>query len=117
MREILKETQELSAHLELQSAKMEGYEERIHAGKQARDADVLSIDTMNELQHEFDLITDLHYANAAKMDELESEMAHTKHVIHEILADVSLDPTMRKGTAETSGKTCGGDCSSNVKKP
>ena len=117
MREILKETQELSAHLELQSAKLEQYEERVHAGKQARDVGVLSADTMQELEHEFDLITDLHYANGAKMDELESEMAHTKSIIHEILEEVSRDPTMRKGPDEQSDTSqCGGECSHHVKK-
>lgn len=117
MREILKETQELSAHLEFQSAKLEQYEEQVHAGKQARAVGVLSADTMQELQHEFDLITDLHYANGVKMDELESEMAHTKSIIHEILEDVSRDPTMRKGPdAQSDTSQCGGECSHHVKK-
>ncbi len=117
MREILKETQQLSAHLELQSAKLKQYEERLHAGKQARNVGVLDVDTMQELQHEFDLIMDLHYANGAKMDELEGEMAHTKHIIHEILEDVSRDPTMRTGSDEMSDTSqCGGECSHHVKK-
>ncbi len=117
MREILKETQELSAHLELQSAKLEQYGERVHAGKQARAVGVLSADTMQELQHEFDLITDLHYANGVKMDELESEMAHTKSIIHEILEDVSRDPAMRKGPDDLSERSqCGGECSHDAKK-
>ncbi len=117
MREILRETQELSAHLELQSAKMERYEEQLHTGKQARDVGVLNVNAMKELEQEFDIISDLHYANGAKMDELESEMAHTKSVIHEILEDVSRDPTMRKGPDETSDKSqCGEECSHHVKK-
>ncbi len=117
MRAILQETQELSAHLELQGTKLEQYEARLHAGKQAHDAGVLSVDTMRELEHEFDLITDLHFANGAKMDELESEMAHTKHVIHEILEDVSRDPTVRKESGDT-GETpqCEGSCAPAIKK-
>ncbi len=117
MRAILQETQELSAHLELQSAKLEQYEARVHAGKQAYDAGVLSVATMRELEHEFDLITDLHYANGTRMDELETEMAHTKQVIHEILDDVSRDPTMRKESRDTGeGPQCGGSCAPPAKK-
>ncbi len=117
MRALLQETQELSAHLELQSAKMEQYEAQLHAGKEARDTGVLDADTMHELEYEFDLITDLHYANGAKMDALESEMTHTKQVIHEILEDVSRDPTMQKGPGEKGGTSqCSEECSHHAKK-
>ncbi|MGZ4905018.1 MAG: hypothetical protein ACXV5I_09435 [Halobacteriota archaeon] len=116
MREILKEAQELSAHLELQSAKLEQYEEQFHAGKQARDVGVLSVDTMQLLEDEFDLIMDLHYANRAKMDELEIEMTHTKSIIYEILEDVSRDPIMQEGSDEIRDKSQCGGCSHHVKK-
>ncbi len=94
MRESLKEAQELSVYLELQSAKLEQYEERTHAGKQARDVGVLSVDTMQLLEDEFDLIKDLQYANRAKMDELKIEMAHTKSFVHGIFENVSRDSTV-----------------------
>ncbi len=117
MREILREAQELSAHLEIQSAKLAQCEERVYAGKQARGVGVLSVDTMQLLEDEFDLITDLHYANGAKMDELDIEMAYTKSVIHEILADASRDLAMWEGSDEVYDKSqCGGECPHHVKK-
>ncbi len=85
MREILKEAQELSAHSELQNAKLKQYEEPVHVGKQTREVGVLSVDTMQLLEDEFDEITDLQYANRAKMNELDIEMAHTKSIMDDIL--------------------------------
>lgn len=82
---ILKEAQELAAYLELQSAAQKQSNKRDYAGKQTRDSGVLGVDTVQLLEDEFAFITDLQYANRAKMNELEIKIARTKIVRHEIL--------------------------------
>ncbi len=93
VREHLKEARELSVYLELQGAKLDQCEGRTHTDH-AHGVGVLSAETMQLLEDELDLITDLQYANRVKMDELKIEVAHTKSVIRGIVDDVSRDSTV-----------------------
>ncbi len=117
MREIAKEANELSAHLELQSARLKQYEERVHAGKQGRAVGILSADTMQLLEDELDDVTELQDTNRAKVDELDIELAHVRSVIYTILEDASRDLAIWEETGEMSDELqCGGDCQRHSKR-
>jgi len=92
-----KEVQGLMANRHHLIAKMGAVaDQQAQVAKQAHEAGSADLKSVVELNEEMDALFDEWYTTEAKLDELKSELTHSRNMMNDILKDTLCDPRMRK---------------------
>jgi predicted nucleic acid-binding Zn-ribbon protein len=71
-------------------------DQQAQVAKQAHEAGGADLKSVFELNEEMDALFDEWYTTEAKLDELKSELTHSRNMMDDILKDTLRDPRMRK---------------------
>jgi predicted nucleic acid-binding Zn-ribbon protein len=97
MKAIGKEVQGLMASRHHLIAKMGAVaDQQAQVAKQAHEAGSADLKSVFELNEEMDALFNEWHTTEAKLDELKSELTHSRNMMDDILKDTLRDPRMRK---------------------